>query len=72
MEFIIDLLNAQGKDDILVVVDKLTMFFHFLIFTTTHIVAHIIDLLFKEIFRLHVLLKRIVSDQDNKFIILFW
>lgn len=72
MDFITGLPKVQGEDGILVVVDRLTKFAHFLAITTTQTAAQIADLFFREIFRLHGLPRRIVSNRDSKFMSLFW
>ena len=38
----------------------------------TSYVEHVVELFFKEIVRLHGLLRSIISDRDNKFIGSFW
>ena len=67
MDFIIGLPKVLGKE-IFVVVDRITKFSHFFVVTTTFIAAKVVELLFKEVFRLHGLpYKSIVSDRDNRF-----
>ena len=72
MDFIIGLPKVQGKDCIFVVVDRLTKFAYFFSITTTYTTIQLVDLFFKEIFILHGLPKRIVSDGKNKFMSMFW
>jgi len=72
MDFIIGLPKAQGKDSIMVVVDRLTKFAHFFAITPTHKAIQIADLFFREVFRLHGIPLRIVSDRDSKFMSVFY
>lgn len=72
MDFITGLPKTQGKDSIMVVVDRLTKFAHFFAISTTHTAIQITDLFFRDIFRLHGIPLRIVSDRDRKFMNVFW
>lgn len=72
MDFITELPKVQDKDNIFLVVDRLTKFSHLFAIIVIYIVMHMADLFFKEIFRLHGLPRRILSDRHNKFISLFW
>ena len=56
----------------MVVVDKLSKEAHFIHVKTTHKDANIVDIFMKEIFRLHGILKVIISDRDPKFTGNFW
>ena len=51
MDFINGLLKVLDKDYIFVVVDRLTNFSHFLVITTTFIVAQVVELFFRDVFR---------------------
>ena len=53
-------------------VDRIAKFGHLFVFTTTFIAVQVVELLFKEVFRLHGLPKSIVSDNDNIFFSAFW
>ena len=64
MDFISRLPKVLGKDCIFVVVDRLAKFYHFVSITTTFSAAQVVDIFFKEVFRLHGLPKSIVSDRD--------
>jgi hypothetical protein len=72
MDFITGLPKVQGKDCIYVVVEKLTKFAHFYAILTEYNVVQVVELFFREVFRLHGLSKNIVSDKDNWFIGTFW
>jgi hypothetical protein len=67
MDFIEALPKSEGKDTILVVVDKLTKYAHFIPlihpFTTKHIVQVFID----NVFKLHGLPQAIITDRDKIF-----
>ena len=63
MDFIIGLPKIKKKNHcILVVVDKLSKEAHFIPVKMTYKVVHIVDILLKEIFRLHGIPKEIISD----------
>ena len=56
----------------MVVVDKLTKEAHFILVKSTHKTDDIANIFMKEIFKLHGLLKEIVSHRDVKFTSNFW
>lgn len=72
LDFIDGLLRLQGHDVIIVVVDRLSKYAHFIApshpYTTTTIAHLFID----HIFRLHGMPQSIVSDRDPKFTSSFW
>ena len=72
MDFITGFPKYLGNDCIYVVVDRLNKFSHFFYVTSYFSAAHVSDLFFKEIFRLHGLPKSIVSDRDGRFMSAFW
>jgi hypothetical protein len=53
------------------VVDKWTKFAHFFAIPSEYKTTQVIELFFKEVFKLHGLLRYIVSDKDNRFISAF-
>ena len=56
----------------MVVVDKLSKEAHFITVKSTYKAANIADIFLKQNFRLHGILKVIISDLDPKFIGNFW
>jgi hypothetical protein len=72
MDFITGLPKVQGKDCIYVVVNRLTKFAHFYAIPTEYNTVQVVELFFREVFRLHGLPKNIVSDRDSWFIGTFW
>jgi hypothetical protein len=72
MDFITGLPKVQGKDCIYVVVDRLTKFDHFYAIPIEYNVVQVVDLFFREVFKIHGLPKNIVSDRDSWFIRTFW
>ena len=73
MDFIMGLPKSKKQNDsIFVVVDKLSKEAHFILVKSTYKVVHIFNIFLKEIFRLHVIPKEIISDQDTNFTRNFW
>ena len=73
MEFRIGLLKSKKQNDyIFVVVDKLSKEAHLIPVKSTDKAIHIVDIFLKEIFRLHRILKEIISDRDTNFTENFW
>jgi hypothetical protein len=72
MEFITGLPKSEGKDDIFVVIDRLTKYAHFYGIQSTYITIQVEKVFMKEIHRLHGITKVIVSDRDPKFTRIFW
>jgi hypothetical protein len=70
--FITGLPKIHGKDCIYVVVDRLTKFSHFYAIVTEYNAVQVAKLFFKEVFKLHGLLRNIINDRDSRFIRTFW
>jgi hypothetical protein len=73
MDFITGLpIIGKQHDSIMLVVDKLTKFAHFIPLKITHKATYFADIFIKEVARLHGITKTIVSDRVPKFTSNFW
>lgn len=72
MDFISGLPKVQGKNTILVIVDRLTKYGHFIPLSHPYTAAHIAQLFLDHIFTLHGNPSTIVSDRDPLFMSHFW
>jgi hypothetical protein len=73
MDFITGLPTSTKQNDaIMVVVDKLSKSTHFIPVKSTCKAIDIANIFMKEIFKLHGMPKKIVSDRDTKFTSNFW
>lgn len=72
LDFIDGLPLSQGKNAILVVVDRLSKYAHFVAVAHPYTATQIAEIFMKEIFRLHGMPRSIVSDRDPIFISHFW
>lgn len=58
---------SDGKDKILVVVDRLTKYAHFIGMRKSESAKQVTDIFCKNVYKLHGFPKVIVSDRDTKF-----
>ncbi|KAL2253797.1 UNVERIFIED_CONTAM: Retrovirus-related Pol polyprotein from transposon [Sesamum indicum] len=72
MDFIEGLPNSEGKDSILVVVDRLTKYSHFISLKHPYTATSIVKVFFDNIYKLHGLPVSIISDRDKVFTSRFW
>ena len=73
MDFTTGLPRTKKKNDsIMAVVDKLSKATHFIPVNSTYRAVNIVDIFMKDIFRLHGILKIVITDCDAKFTSRFW
>ena len=73
MDFIVQLpMTKNGKDAILVFVDRLSKMVHFAATNTTVTAEDTAKLFRHEVFRLHGMPREIISDRDTRFTSAFW
>ena len=72
LDFIEGLPKLEGKDVILVVVDRMSKYAHFLTLAHPFTALHVAQVYLDQIYKLHGLLQTIVSDRDRIFLSRFW
>jgi len=73
MDFIIALpIARKHNDSIMVVIDKLTKVAHFIPVKYTHKAINIANIFMKDIFKMHRLPKKIISNRDTKLTSNLW
>ena len=72
LDFVEGLPKSQGFEVILVMVDRLTKYVHFVPVSHPYITAKIASLYMQHIFKLHGMPISMVSDRDATFTSLFW
>lgn len=72
MDFVEGLPLSKGKSAILVVVDKLTKYSHFLTLAHPYIAATVVQTYLEHVYKLHGAPATNVSDRDKLFISQFW
>ena len=71
--FILGLPKTQwNKDSIFIVVDRFSKMVHFIAYNKINDAIHIVELYFREVIRLHVILWSIISNWNAKFLSNFW
>ena len=72
LDFIEGLPKSMGYEVILVVMDRLTKYVHFVLVSHPYNAAKIASLYMQHVFKLHGMPTSIVSDRDATFTSLFW
>ncbi|GAU23118.1 hypothetical protein TSUD_305660 [Trifolium subterraneum] len=72
IDFITGLPKSRGYEAVLVVVDRLSKYSHFILLKHSYTAKSIAEIFVKEIVRLHGIPQSVVSDRDPLFVSNFW
>ncbi|KAJ4811165.1 polyprotein [Rhynchospora pubera] len=72
MDFIGGLPKSEGREVILVIVDRLTKYAHFISLSHPYTASKVAQLFLENVYKLHGLPSNIVSDRDPLFTGIFW
>ncbi|GMY29210.1 Transposon Tf2-12 polyprotein [Fagus crenata] len=72
MDFVDGLPVSNGKSSIMVVVDRLSKYSHFIPITHPYTAVNVAQIFFENVFKLHGMPRTIVCDQDRVFTSGFW
>ena len=72
MDFVVGLPKSAGKDVVMVVVDRLTKYNHFIAISNPFTAKVVADTFIRNIVRLHGVPQSIFSDRDKVFMSRFW
>lgn len=72
MDFIEGLPKSHNKEVVLVIIDRLTKYGHFLALSHPYTVEQVAEMFMENIYKLHGLPQDIVSDRDRVFVSQFW